>query len=139
MLKALDGRIAKFKMPKRVIFVDDLPRNTMGKVQKNVLRDSYKDIYAEVSPAPVPHGEEARSAVSNRRDACRGHPSETRVTARSLRMRTGRAAVPQITCSGASAQAEFRIHLDLDRRVLSAEVTLQARGDFHQIGVAGRA
>jgi malonyl-CoA/methylmalonyl-CoA synthetase len=34
-------------MPKRVIFVDDLPRNTMGKVQKNVLRDSYKDIYAK--------------------------------------------------------------------------------------------
>jgi malonyl-CoA/methylmalonyl-CoA synthetase len=30
-----------------VIFVDDLPRNTMGKVQKNVLRDSYKDIYAK--------------------------------------------------------------------------------------------
>ena len=32
-------------MPKRVIFVDDLPRNTMGKVQKNVLRETYKDIY----------------------------------------------------------------------------------------------
>ena len=45
MLHALDGRLAKFKMPKRVIFVDDLPRNTMGKVQKNVLRESYKDIY----------------------------------------------------------------------------------------------
>jgi malonyl-CoA/methylmalonyl-CoA synthetase len=28
-----------------VIFVDDLPRNTMGKVQKNLLRDSYKDLY----------------------------------------------------------------------------------------------
>jgi malonyl-CoA/methylmalonyl-CoA synthetase len=28
-------------------FVDDLPRNTMGKVQKNVLRESYKDIYAK--------------------------------------------------------------------------------------------
>ena len=45
VLHALDGRLAKFKMPKRVLFVDDLPRNTMGKVQKNVLRDSYKDIY----------------------------------------------------------------------------------------------
>jgi malonyl-CoA/methylmalonyl-CoA synthetase len=45
VLRALDGRLAKFKMPKRVLFVDDLPRNTMGKVQKNVLRDSYKDIY----------------------------------------------------------------------------------------------
>ena len=46
VLKALDGRIAKFKMPKRVIFVDDLPRNTMGKVQKKVLRDIYGKIYA---------------------------------------------------------------------------------------------
>ena len=45
VVDALDGRLAKFKMPKRVIFVDDLPRNTMGKVQKNVLRESYKDIY----------------------------------------------------------------------------------------------
>jgi len=45
VLKALDGRLAKFKMPKRVFVVDELPRNTMGKVQKNVLRDSYKDTY----------------------------------------------------------------------------------------------
>jgi malonyl-CoA/methylmalonyl-CoA synthetase len=47
VLKALDGRLAKFKMPKRVFVVDELPRNTMGKVQKNVLRDTYKDIYAK--------------------------------------------------------------------------------------------
>jgi malonyl-CoA/methylmalonyl-CoA synthetase len=47
VLKGLDGRLAKFKMPKRVFIVDELPRNTMGKVQKNVLRDSYKDIYAK--------------------------------------------------------------------------------------------
>ncbi|MGW1418810.1 malonate--CoA ligase [Bradyrhizobium manausense] len=47
VLKALDGRIAKFKVPKRVFVVDELPRNTMGKVQKNVLRDTYKDIYAK--------------------------------------------------------------------------------------------
>jgi malonyl-CoA/methylmalonyl-CoA synthetase len=45
VLQALDGRLAKFKMPKRVLFVEDLPRNTMGKVQKNVLREAYKDIY----------------------------------------------------------------------------------------------
>ena len=45
VLHALDGRLAKFKMPKRVLFVDDLPRNTMGKVQKNVLRDTYAGIY----------------------------------------------------------------------------------------------
>jgi malonyl-CoA/methylmalonyl-CoA synthetase len=47
VLAALDGRLAKFKMPKRVIFVDELPRNTMGKVQKNVLRDTYGKIYAK--------------------------------------------------------------------------------------------
>ncbi|MCW0234582.1 MAG: malonyl-CoA synthase [Ferrovibrio sp.] len=45
VLKALDGRLAKFKLPKRVFFVDDLPRNTMGKVQKNLLRDQYKGLY----------------------------------------------------------------------------------------------
>jgi len=47
VLRALDGRLAKFKMPKRVFIVADLPRNTMGKVQKNVLRETYKDIYAK--------------------------------------------------------------------------------------------
>ena len=45
VLKALEGRLAKFKQPKRVIFLDDLPRNTMGKVQKNLLRDQFKDLY----------------------------------------------------------------------------------------------
>ncbi|GGI30492.1 malonate--CoA ligase [Bradyrhizobium guangdongense] len=47
VLKGLEGRLAKFKMPKRVFVVDELPRNTMGKVQKNILRDTYKDIYAK--------------------------------------------------------------------------------------------
>jgi malonyl-CoA/methylmalonyl-CoA synthetase len=47
VLKALDGRLAKFKMPKRVIVVDELPRNAMGKVQKNILRDTYSEIYAK--------------------------------------------------------------------------------------------
>ena len=47
VLKALDGRIAKFKMPKRVIVVEELPRNAMGKVQKNILRNTYSDIYGK--------------------------------------------------------------------------------------------
>ena len=47
VLKALDGRLAKFKMPKRVFIVDELPRNAMGKVQKNILRESYKGIYTK--------------------------------------------------------------------------------------------
>ena len=47
VLSALDGRLAKFKMPKRVFVVDELPRNAMGKVQKNILRDTYSKIYAK--------------------------------------------------------------------------------------------
>ena len=39
---ALRDRLANYKLPKAVHFVEDLPRNTMGKVQKNVLRDAYK-------------------------------------------------------------------------------------------------
>jgi malonyl-CoA/methylmalonyl-CoA synthetase len=42
---ALESRLARFKQPKRVIAVPELPRNTMGKVQKNVLREQYKEIY----------------------------------------------------------------------------------------------
>jgi malonyl-CoA/methylmalonyl-CoA synthetase len=45
VLTALAQRLAKFKLPKRVIFVPDLPRNTMGKVQKNVLREEYVGLY----------------------------------------------------------------------------------------------
>jgi malonyl-CoA/methylmalonyl-CoA synthetase len=45
VLKVLEQRLAKFKLPKRVIFTDDLPRNTMGKVQKNLLRDAYGHLY----------------------------------------------------------------------------------------------
>ncbi|MCD6680416.1 MAG: malonyl-CoA synthase [Burkholderiaceae bacterium] len=41
LVAALKGRIASFKVPKRVHVVDELPRNTMGKVQKNVLRERF--------------------------------------------------------------------------------------------------
>jgi malonyl-CoA/methylmalonyl-CoA synthetase len=41
----LESRLAKFKCPKRVLIVDELPRNTMGKVQKNALRESHKALY----------------------------------------------------------------------------------------------
>ena len=46
VIGALEDRLARFKQPKRVFVVDELPRNTMGKVQKNVLRQTYKDIFA---------------------------------------------------------------------------------------------
>lgn len=42
---ALAQRLAKYKLPKRVIFVDELPRNAMGKVQKNVLRERFVDLF----------------------------------------------------------------------------------------------
>jgi malonyl-CoA/methylmalonyl-CoA synthetase len=41
LIGTLKGRIANFKVPKRVHVVDELPRNTMGKVQKNVLRQQF--------------------------------------------------------------------------------------------------
>ena len=41
----LKGELAAFKVPKQVFFVDALPRNTMGKVQKNELRDRYRDTF----------------------------------------------------------------------------------------------
>jgi malonyl-CoA/methylmalonyl-CoA synthetase len=47
LLKAIEGRLARYKAPKRVIFVDELPRNAMGKVQKAALRETYKGLYAE--------------------------------------------------------------------------------------------
>jgi malonyl-CoA/methylmalonyl-CoA synthetase len=45
VLAALGERLAKFKTPKRVFIVDSLPRNAMGKVQKVILRETYKGIY----------------------------------------------------------------------------------------------
>ena len=41
IVKRLKAEIANYKVPKQVFFVDDLPRNAMGKVQKNVLRERY--------------------------------------------------------------------------------------------------
>jgi malonyl-CoA/methylmalonyl-CoA synthetase len=46
ILAGLSDSIAKFKQPKRVFLVDSLPRNTMGKVQKNVLRERYADLFS---------------------------------------------------------------------------------------------
>ncbi|HUH86423.1 MAG TPA: malonyl-CoA synthase [Pusillimonas sp.] len=44
-LKAgLKQRIANFKVPKHIVLVEQLPRNTMGKVQKNVLRETYAEL-----------------------------------------------------------------------------------------------
>jgi malonyl-CoA/methylmalonyl-CoA synthetase len=45
VVAACKERLANYKVPKRVFFVDDLPRNAMGKVQKNLLRDQHKDLF----------------------------------------------------------------------------------------------
>ncbi|SEW37951.1 malonyl-CoA/methylmalonyl-CoA synthetase [Cognatiyoonia koreensis] len=39
------AKLARFKQPRKIILVHALPRNTMGKVQKNVLRDTYADVF----------------------------------------------------------------------------------------------
>ena len=46
VLAALQDQLAAFKRPKRVLFVDELPRNTMGKVQKAALRERFAGLYA---------------------------------------------------------------------------------------------
>jgi malonyl-CoA/methylmalonyl-CoA synthetase len=46
-IKSLMQRdVARFKHPRDYIIVDELPRNTMGKVQKNTMRDTYADWFA---------------------------------------------------------------------------------------------
>lgn len=42
----LKSQLANFKIPKKCVVVPELPRNTMGKVQKNLLREQYKGLFA---------------------------------------------------------------------------------------------
>ncbi|HEY4069302.1 MAG TPA: malonyl-CoA synthase, partial [Burkholderiaceae bacterium] len=46
IIVSLKHAIANFKVPKQVYIVADLPRNAMGKVQKNVLREQHKSLFA---------------------------------------------------------------------------------------------
>jgi malonyl-CoA/methylmalonyl-CoA synthetase len=48
--EALKPKLAKFKQPKRIMVLQDLPRNTMGKVQKKVLRQMYSDLFSKPDP-----------------------------------------------------------------------------------------
>ena len=45
----LKSRLANFKIPKQCFVVSELPRNTMGKVQKNLLREQYKNLFSQVA------------------------------------------------------------------------------------------
>ena len=51
-LAAIAPDLARFKQPRAAVVVADLPRNTMGKVQKNVLRDQYRDWFNPAHPTP---------------------------------------------------------------------------------------
>ena len=46
LIGELKSKIANFKIPKHLFVVDELPRNTMGKVQKNLLREQHKGLFA---------------------------------------------------------------------------------------------
>ncbi|WP_170766015.1 malonate--CoA ligase [Ruegeria lacuscaerulensis] len=48
ILANVQNELARFKHPRKLILLNELPRNTMGKVQKNVLRDTYKDLFMTV-------------------------------------------------------------------------------------------
>ncbi len=45
IISSMQERLARYKVPKRILLIDELPRNTMGKVQKNVLRAAYASLY----------------------------------------------------------------------------------------------
>ena len=46
IVSALKAQLANFKIPKRCFVVAELPRNTMGKVQKNLLREQHKSLFS---------------------------------------------------------------------------------------------
>jgi malonyl-CoA/methylmalonyl-CoA synthetase len=46
IIAKLKSQLANFKVPKRCFVVDELPRNTMGKVQKNLLREAHRQLFA---------------------------------------------------------------------------------------------
>ena len=48
VLAQLKTTLANFKVPKRCFSVQELPRNAMGKVQKNLLREQYGGIFSTV-------------------------------------------------------------------------------------------
>ena len=50
LLAGIGDRLARFKQPRRIVIADELPRNTMGKVQKNLLRERYRDVFKALKP-----------------------------------------------------------------------------------------
>jgi malonyl-CoA/methylmalonyl-CoA synthetase len=50
IINSLQTRLARYKVPKRVLLIEELPRNPMGKVQKNLLRTAYASLYGPGTP-----------------------------------------------------------------------------------------
>jgi malonyl-CoA/methylmalonyl-CoA synthetase len=46
LIRQLRERLASYKVPKRIVALEELPRNTMAKVQKNVLRERHKGLFS---------------------------------------------------------------------------------------------
>jgi malonyl-CoA/methylmalonyl-CoA synthetase len=44
-MATLGDQLARFKQPKKLIVMEEFPRNTMGKLQKNILRAQFEDIF----------------------------------------------------------------------------------------------
>ncbi|VBB69247.1 Long-chain-fatty-acid--CoA ligase [invertebrate metagenome] len=49
ILSSVRARLANYKVPKAIVFVDKLPHNPMGKVQKNLLRQTYATMFVATS------------------------------------------------------------------------------------------
>ena len=47
IMDALKNTLARFKHPRTLVVIDTLPRNTMGKVQKNILRERYATMFTD--------------------------------------------------------------------------------------------
>ena len=45
LLDTLSDKLAKYKLPKAIVTLDELPRNAMGKIQKTELQKKYKDLF----------------------------------------------------------------------------------------------
>jgi malonyl-CoA/methylmalonyl-CoA synthetase len=45
IMEAVRGVLARFKHPRKLVVLEELPRNTMGKVQKNILRDQFNSTF----------------------------------------------------------------------------------------------
>ena len=103
ILRSLRERLAGYKLPKRVLFAAELPRNTMGKVQKQALRDAYAKLYCDASTLAI---DPFRRGAAQ---PCAGQDLEYPDESRSLRLLSRRIRLPSGTSrmrsSGGAATA----------------------------------